>query len=65
MLKTIGMKILLLDNYDSFTFNLYHLVEQFDVEIEVRRNNEIALEEVNKRVLIPMVGTSDIFVALG
>ena len=35
-------QILLLDNYDSFTYNLVHLVEQFDdVRIVVKRNNEI------------------------
>ncbi len=41
------MKLLILDNYDSFTYNLVHLLAQFDgVEITVRRNDEIALEEV-------------------
>ena len=35
-------KILLLDNYDSFTYNLYHyLCAQPEVEVEVRRNDEI------------------------
>jgi anthranilate synthase component II len=43
------MKILLLDNYDSFTYNLLHLAEQFDdVEVEVFRNDEIKLEEVKR-----------------
>jgi len=43
------MKILLLDNYDSFTYNLLHLLEQFDVEkIDVFRNDAITLEEVNR-----------------
>lgn len=40
------MKILILDNYDSFTFNLVHYVEQFCDDITVKRNNEITLEEV-------------------
>jgi anthranilate synthase component II len=42
------MKILLLDNYDSFTYNLYHLLHDCgESEIIVRRNNEITLDEVN------------------
>jgi anthranilate synthase component 2 len=43
------MKILLLDNYDSFTFNLLHLVEQFDgVEVDVFRNDEITVDEAGR-----------------
>lgn len=39
------MKILLLDNYDSFTFNLLHLLEQVEgVEAEVVRNDQIDLD---------------------
>lgn len=41
-------KILLIDNYDSFTYNLVHLLEQVDgVEIDVFYNNKISLNEVN------------------
>lgn len=39
------MNILLIDNYDSFTFNLKHYLEQFDVEVVVKRNDEILIEE--------------------
>jgi len=39
-------KILLIDNYDSFTYNLVHLVRSFGVEVEVRRNDAILMEEV-------------------
>lgn len=38
--------IFILDNYDSFTYNLVHLVGRFREEITVRRNDEIALDEV-------------------
>ncbi|MGB0369062.1 MAG: anthranilate synthase component II [Flavobacteriales bacterium] len=40
------MQILILDNYDSFTFNLVHYVEQFCDDITVKRNDEISLDEV-------------------
>ena len=35
------MKILLIDNYDSFTFNLYHYLSSLNVNVEVIRNNEV------------------------
>lgn len=41
------MKTLILDNYDSFTFNLVHYVEQFCDDITVKRNDEISLDEVD------------------
>ena len=41
------MKILLLDNYDSFTFNLVHIVKELGYEIDVARNDKIALEAVD------------------
>jgi anthranilate synthase component II len=49
------MKILLLDNYDSFTYNLLHLVDQFDgIETDVIRNDEISIGRVEQydRILI-------------
>ena len=43
------MKILLLDNYDSFTYNLQHYLEDISKEsIDVFRNDEIDLEQINK-----------------
>ena len=35
------MKILVVDNFDSFTFNLVHYLEAFDCEVDVFRNNEL------------------------
>lgn len=43
------MKILILDNYDSFTYNLVHLVKELGyTDIDVFRNDKIALSEVEK-----------------
>jgi anthranilate synthase component II len=43
------MKILVFDNYDSFTYNLVHLVKKVSkATVEVFRNDEIALEDVKK-----------------
>ena len=41
------MKILVIDNYDSFTYNLVHSLKKFSEDITVVRNDGIALEEVN------------------
>ena len=35
------MKILLIDNYDSFTFNLYHYLSSLKVKVNVIRNDKI------------------------
>jgi anthranilate synthase/aminodeoxychorismate synthase-like glutamine amidotransferase len=39
------MKLLLIDNYDSFTYNLVHLFEQLGAEVIVRRNDAITADE--------------------
>ena len=39
------MKVLLVDNYDSFTYNLVHLFEQLGAEVIVRRNDAITADE--------------------
>ncbi|MCF8258516.1 MAG: aminodeoxychorismate/anthranilate synthase component II [Flavobacteriales bacterium] len=43
---TKGLRTLILDNYDSFTYNLVHYVEQFCDDVTVRRNDAITLAEV-------------------
>ncbi|SFR31718.1 anthranilate synthase component 2 [Robiginitalea myxolifaciens] len=40
--------VLVIDNYDSFTFNLVHYLEDLDREVVVYRNDKISLEEVGK-----------------
>ncbi len=42
-------KILILDNYDSFTYNLVQYVEELtDIDVNVKRNDEISMEEVSQ-----------------
>ena len=42
-------KIILIDNYDSFTFNLYHYLSSLRVNVDVIRNDQITSNEVLKR----------------
>ena len=39
------MNVLMLDNYDSFTWNLVHLFEELGAEVAVHRNDAISVEE--------------------
>ncbi len=54
------MKILVFDNYDSFTYNLVHLVEKIThIKVDVYRNDQIALEKIkdyDKIILSPGPG---------
>lgn len=54
------MKILVFDNYDSFTYNLVHLVEMIThTKVDVYRNDQMALEQVkdyDKIILSPGPG---------
>lgn len=40
------MKILVIDNYDSFTYNLVHLIGELGAKMTVRRNDKITLDEI-------------------
>ncbi|SMC41884.1 anthranilate synthase component II [Moheibacter sediminis] len=42
------MRVLLIDNYDSFTYNLVHLLEELNFEVVVKFNDEFELDEVNE-----------------
>ncbi len=52
-------KILVIDNYDSFTYNLVHYLEDLNCEVTVKRNDKLTLDEVDafeKIVLSPGPG---------
>jgi len=52
-------KILVIDNYDSFTYNLVHYLEDLDCVVVVKRNDQLTLDEVadfEKIVLSPGPG---------
>jgi anthranilate synthase/aminodeoxychorismate synthase-like glutamine amidotransferase len=54
--------ILLIDNYDSFTYNLYQYLCELGAEVEVARNDKITIEEIDqmapeKIVISPGPGT--------
>ena len=42
------MKILLIDNYDSFTYNLYHYLSSLKCNVDVYRNDKIKIEKIKK-----------------
>src|SRR6056300_1020526 len=55
------MKILLIDNHDSFTFNLYHYISSLKVKVDVVRNDKINSKEIlrnkyNRIVISPGPG---------
>ena len=53
------MKIVIIDNYDSFTYNLSHLVKELGAEVTVYRNDQFELsqlEEFSKIILSPGPG---------
>ena len=57
-------KIILIDNYDSFTFNLYHYLSSLKVKVDVIRNDQITSNEIlkkkyNKIVISPGPGYPD------
>ena len=47
--------LLLIDNYDSFTYNLYQYFCELGAEVVVKRNDEIGLKEIEKMMLSHLV----------
>lgn len=53
------MKIAVIDNYDSFTYNLVHLVRQLGADVAVRRNDQFEISDIepyDKIILSPGPG---------
>ncbi|RXQ91570.1 aminodeoxychorismate/anthranilate synthase component II [Ancylomarina salipaludis] len=53
------MKIVIIDNFDSFTYNLAHCVEQYSDQVIVMRNNEVdwkAIDDCDKIIFSPGPG---------
>jgi anthranilate synthase component 2 len=53
------MKIVIIDNYDSFTYNLSHLVKELGAEVDVVRNDQFCLDDIesySKIILSPGPG---------
>src|SRR5918997_48909 len=42
------MNILLIDNYDSFTYNLYQYLSELGAQVAVKRNDEIEVDEIRE-----------------
>ncbi|MBS9463187.1 aminodeoxychorismate/anthranilate synthase component II [Flagellimonas sp. 389] len=58
----MGRKILMIDNYDSFTYNLVHYLEDLDCDVTVKRNDQLTLDEVDnfeEIILSPGPGIPD------
>ena len=56
------MKIVIIDNYDSFTYNLSHLIKELGAEVTVLRNDQFhieELEEFDKILLSPGPGVPE------
>ncbi|MDO5607582.1 MAG: aminodeoxychorismate/anthranilate synthase component II [Capnocytophaga sp.] len=56
------MKVLVIDNYDSFVFNLVHYLEELGCDVIVKRNDRLSLDEVepfDKILLSPGPGIPD------
>ena len=42
------MKVIVIDNYDSFTYNLVHYLEELNCRVTVKRNDEVNIEDIQK-----------------
>jgi len=48
--------LLLMDNFDSFTYNLFHYLSEPGEEVWVARNDKVSLDEIEKRSLLSPSG---------
>ena len=58
------MKILLIDNYDSFTYNLFHYLSSLKCKVDVYRNDKIEISKIKRNkykkiVISPGPGNPD------
>ncbi|MTK96244.1 aminodeoxychorismate/anthranilate synthase component II, partial [Turicibacter sanguinis] len=54
--------VVIIDNYDSFTYNLAHLVKELGVAVDVLRNDQFSIEELeqyDKIILSPGPGVPE------
>ncbi len=58
MVEEAGMMVLFIDNYDSFIYNLYQQIGQICKDIQVVRNDEITIKEIEKMPLDALVISS-------
>ena len=40
--------LILIDNYDSFTYNVYHYLSELNTKVEIYRNDKISIKEIKK-----------------
>ena len=53
-------KIILIDNYDSFTFNLYHYLSSLKVNVDVARNDKITQRQILKKNIVKLLSHQDL-----
>ena len=46
---------LLIDNYDSFTWNIYHYLSSLDIKVEVKRNDKINLKNLGDKKYLGII----------
>ncbi|MES2533083.1 MAG: aminodeoxychorismate/anthranilate synthase component II [Pseudomonadota bacterium] len=56
------MKLLMIDNYDSFTYNIVQYFGELGAEVEVQRNDEISVAQIGERIA---AGTARLVISPG